>query len=162
MARRYGRCPRGERLRLAVPHGHWKTTTLIAGMRSSGVVAPCVIDSPVNRVIFVAWTEQALVPELCPGDIVVMDNLSSHKGLNVQAMIKAAGARLLYLPPYSPDLNPIETCSPRSRRCSEKRPRGPLILCGPPSGASSTTSRRQSARTCSPPQDTIQTGGIRL
>jgi len=108
MARRYGRCPRGERLRMAVPHGHWKTTTLIAGMRNSGVVAPCVIDSPVNRVIFEAWVEQALVPELRPGDIVVMDNLSSHKGPAVRALIEAASAHLLYLPPYSPDFNPIE------------------------------------------------------
>ena len=108
MARRYGRCPRGERLRMAVPHGHWKTTTLIAGMRSTGVVAPFVIDSPVNRIIFEAWVEQALVPELRPGDIVVMDNLSSHKGPAVREMIEAAGARLLYLPPYSPDFNPIE------------------------------------------------------
>jgi transposase len=108
MARRHGRCPRGERLRMAVPHGHWKTTTLIAGMRSSGVVAPFVIDSPVNRAIFEAWVEQALVPELRPGDIVVMDNLSSHKGPAVKALIEAAGAQMLYLPPYSPDFNPIE------------------------------------------------------
>ena len=104
MARRYGRCPRGERLRIAVPHGHWKTTTLIAGMRSSGVVAPLVID----RLIFEAWVEQALVLELRPGDIVVMDNLSSHKGPAVRALIEAAGAELPYLPPYSPDFNPIE------------------------------------------------------
>ena len=88
---------------MAVPHGHWKTTTLIAGMRNSGVVAPFVIDSPVNRVIFETWVEQALVPELRPGDIVVMDNLSSHKGPAVRALIEAAGAELLYLPPYSPD-----------------------------------------------------------
>jgi transposase len=108
MARRYGRCLRGERLRMAVPHGHWKTTTLISGMRSTGVVAPFVIDSPVNRVIFEAWVEQALVPELRPGDIVVMDNLSSHKGPAVQALIEVVGAQLLYLPPYSPDFNPIE------------------------------------------------------
>ena len=87
---------------MAVPHGHWKTTTLIAGMRSSGVVAPLVIDRPVNRVIFEAWVEQALVLELRPADIVVMDNLSSHKGPAVRALIEAAGARLLYLPPYSP------------------------------------------------------------
>ena len=93
---------------MAVPHGHWKTTTLIAGMRNSGVVAPFVIDSPVNRVIFETWVEQALVPELRPGDIVVLDNLSSHKGPAVRALIEAAGAQLLYLPPYSPDLNPIE------------------------------------------------------
>jgi hypothetical protein len=75
-------------MRMAVPHGHWKTTTLIAGMRSTGVVAPFVIDSPVNRLIFEAWVEQALVPELRPGDIVVMDNLSSHKGPAVQAKRK--------------------------------------------------------------------------
>ena len=93
---------------MAVPHGHWKTTTLIAGMRSTGVVAPFVIDSQVNRIIFEAWVEQALVPELRPGDIVVMDNLSSHKGPAVRGMIEAAGACLLYLPPYSPDFNPIE------------------------------------------------------
>lgn len=93
---------------MAMPHGHGKTTTLITGMRSSGVVAPFVIDSPVNRMIFETWVEQALVPQLRPGDIVVMDNLSSHKGPAVQVMIEAAGAHLLYLPPYSPDFNPIE------------------------------------------------------
>lgn len=93
---------------MAVPHGHWKTTTLIAGMRSSGVVAPFVIDGPVNRLVFEAWVKQAMVPELRPGDIVVMDNLSSHKGPAVQALIEAADAQLLYLPPYSPDFNSIE------------------------------------------------------
>ena len=93
---------------MAIPHGHWKTTTLIAGMRSSGVVAPFVIDRPVNRLIFEAWVEQALVPELRAGDIVVMDNLSSHKGPAVRALIETKGAHLLYLPPYSPDFNPIE------------------------------------------------------
>ena len=112
MARRYGRCPRGERLCMAVPHGHWKTTTLIAGMRNSGVVAPCVIDAPVNRVIFETWVEQAPLAELRPAEIVVMDNLSSHKGPAARALIETAGARLLYLPPYSPDFNPIENlCS---------------------------------------------------
>ena len=93
---------------VTIPHGHWKTTTLIAGMRSSDVVAPFVIDSPVNRLIFEAWVEQALVPEMRPGDIVVMDNLSSHKGPAVRALIEAQSAHLLYLPPYSPDFNPIE------------------------------------------------------
>ena len=108
MARRYGRCPRGERLRMALPHGHWKTTTLIAGMRSSGVVAPLVIGRPFNRLIFEAWAEQALILKLRPGHIVVMDNLSSHKGPAVRALIEAAGAELLCLPPYRPDFNPIE------------------------------------------------------
>jgi transposase len=108
MARRYGRCPRGERLRMSVPHGHWKTTTVIAGLRCSGIVAPFVIDCAVDRDVFEAWVEQVLVPELRAGDIVIMDNLSSHKGPRVQAMIQAAGAELRYLPPYSPDFNPIE------------------------------------------------------
>ena len=108
MARRYGRCQRGERLRMSVPHGHWKTTTFIAGLRNSGVVAPFVIDCPVNRDIFETWIERVLVPELCPGDVVVMDNLACHKGPRVRALLEAAGAKLRYLPPYSPDFNPIE------------------------------------------------------
>lgn len=108
MTRRYGRCVRGERLRMSVPHGHWKTTTVIAGLRNSGIVAPFVIDRPVNREVFETWVERLLVPTLRPGDIVVMDNLSSHKGLRVRALIEAAGAELRYLPPYSPDFNPIE------------------------------------------------------
>ena len=108
MARRHGRCPRGQRLRMSVPHGHWKTTTFIAGLRNSGIVAPYVVDCPVNRDLFEAWVEQALLRELRPGDIVVMDNLSSHKGPRVRALIESRGASLLYLPPYSPDFNPIE------------------------------------------------------
>ena len=108
MARRYGRAPRGRRLRVGVPHGRWKTTTFVAGLRRSGVVAPFVLDGPINRTAFEAYVEQALVPELRPGDVVILDNLSSHKGARVRAMIEAAGASLLYLPPYSPDFNPIE------------------------------------------------------
>ena len=108
MARRYGRCRRGERLRMSVPHGHWKTTTFIAGLRNSGIVAPFVIDRPVNRTIFEARVQRVLVPNLRQGDIVIMDNLSSHKGPRVRALIEAAGATLRYLPPYSPDFNPIE------------------------------------------------------
>jgi transposase len=108
MARRYGRAPCGQRLRMGVPHGHWKTTTFIAGLRNAGMVAPVVIDGPVNRKIFELYVENVLVLELEPGDIVVMDNLSSHKRPGVRAMIRAAGTRLLYLPPYSADFNPIE------------------------------------------------------
>ena len=108
MARRYGRCPRDERLRMSVPHGHWKTTTVIAGLRNSGIVAPFVIDCPVNRAVFETWVEQVLVPTLRAGDIVVMDNLASHKGPRVCALIEAAGAELRHLPPYSLDFNPIE------------------------------------------------------
>ena len=108
MARRYGRAPRGQRLRVGVPHGHWKITTFVAGLRRSGLVAPFVLDGPINREAFEAYVGRVLVPELRAGDVVVMDNLSSHKGPSVRAMIEAAGARLLYLPPYSPDFNPIE------------------------------------------------------
>jgi transposase len=108
MTRRHGRCRRGERLRMSVPHGHWKTTTVIAGLRNSGIVAPFVIDCPVNRAVFEAWVAHGLVPILRPGDIVVMDNLSSHKGPKVRELIEAAGAELRHLPPYSPDFNPIE------------------------------------------------------
>ena len=108
MARLRGRSPRGERLRSPVPHGHWKTTTLVAGLRLSGIAAPFVIDGPINRDAFQAYVDRVLVPELSPGDIVVMDNLGSHKGPAVRTAIEAAGARLLFLPPYSPDFNPIE------------------------------------------------------
>ena len=108
MARRYGRAPKGERLRAGVPHGHWKTTTFVAGLRLTGMIAPMVLDGPINGRAFQAYVDQVLVPELEPGDIVVMDNLGSHKGADVRAAIEAAGARLLYLPPYSPDFNPIE------------------------------------------------------
>ena len=108
MARTHGRAPRGARLRMGVPFGHWKTTTFIGGLTTRGLVAPWVLDGPINRDAFETYVTQVLVPELRPGDIVAMDNLSSHKGPKVRAMIEAAGAQLLYLPPYSPDLNPIE------------------------------------------------------
>ena len=108
MARTHGRAPRGRRLRAAIPHGHWKTTTFVAGLRASGMVAPMVLDRPINGEFFQAYVDQVLVPELRPGDIVVMDNLGSHKGVGVREAIEAAGASLLYLPPYSPDFNPIE------------------------------------------------------
>jgi transposase len=108
MARTHGRARRGERLRAAIPHAHWKTTTFVAGLRSTGMVAPMVLDGPINGAAFQAYVEQVLAPELHPGDTVILDNLGSHKGLGVRAAIEAAGARLLYLPPYSPDFNPIE------------------------------------------------------
>ncbi|WP_265548230.1 IS630 family transposase [Roseomonas mucosa] len=108
MARTHGRSRRGQRLRAAIPHGHWKTTTFIAGLRNSGMVAPMVLDGPINSVAFQAYVDQVLVPELRPRDIVIMDNLGSHKGAGVRAAIEAAGASLLYLPPYSPEFNPIE------------------------------------------------------
>ena len=108
MARTHGRAPRGERLRAPIPHGHWKTTTFVAALRNTGLVAPMVLDGPINGVAFQAYVDQVLVPDLRPGDIVVMDNLGSHKGAGVRTAIEAVGASLLYLPPYSPDFNPIE------------------------------------------------------
>mgnify|MGYP001567150016 FL=1 len=108
MARTRGRAPRGERLRAAVPHGHWKTTTFVAGLRQDGIVAPFVLDGPINRDAFETYVARVLVPDLRSGDVVIMDNLSSHKGPRVREMIEAAGASLRYLPPYSPDFNPIE------------------------------------------------------
>jgi transposase len=108
MTRLYGRAPRGERLVAAVPHGHWRTTTFIAGLRQSGVIAPLVLDGPMTGAAFRAYVEQALVPALKPGDVVVMDNLAAHKVAGIEQAIALAGASLLYLPPYSPDLNPIE------------------------------------------------------
>ena len=108
LTRLRGRSPRGRRLRAAVPHGHWKTSTFVAGLRKDGIVAPFVIDRAINGDIFRAYVEQVLVPTLRPGDIVIMDNLGSHKVTGVREAIEARGAALLYLPPYSPDLNPIE------------------------------------------------------
>ena len=108
MTRTHGRALRGERLVAAVPHGRWTTMTFLAGLRSNGITAPCVFDGPINGTLFRAWVEQFLVPTLKPGDVVVLDNLSSHKGLGARRAIRATGAHLLFLPPYSPDLNPIE------------------------------------------------------
>jgi len=108
MVRRYGWSARGERLVDAAPHGHWKTTTFLAGLRSSGIVAPLVLDGPMTGEAFLAYVQQFLAPELKPGDVVVMDNLAAHKVAGVAEAIRAAGASLMYLPPYSPDLNPIE------------------------------------------------------
>ena len=108
MVRLHGRAPRGQRLIDKVPHGHWVTTTFLAGLRVGALTAPCVIDGPMNGATFLAYIEQILVPSLKPGDIVVMDNLAAHKVAGVRQAIEAAGASLRYLPPYSPDLNPIE------------------------------------------------------
>jgi transposase len=108
MTPRYGRAPRGTRLRGYAPHGHWQTTTFLAALRRGRLAAPAVFDGPINGESFLAWVQQCLVPTLRPGDIVVMDNLSSHKIVGLRRAIEAAGATLLYLPPYSPDFNPIE------------------------------------------------------
>jgi transposase len=108
MSRRYGRAPQGQRLMAAVPHSHWKTTTFIAALRSTGMTAPMVLDGALTGDWFCAYVKQVLVPELRAGDIVVLDNLSSHKRVEARQAIEAAGARLVFLPPYSPEFNPIE------------------------------------------------------
>lgn len=108
MARMRGRARRGERCRAAIPHGHWKTTTFTAGLRLSGLTAPMVLDGPMTGPAFIAYVEQVLVPTLTPGDIVILDNLPAHKVTGVRAAIEAVGAEVRYLPPYSPEFNPIE------------------------------------------------------
>jgi transposase len=108
MARRYGRAPRGERCRAAVPHSHWKTTTFTAGLRLGGLVAPWALDGPMDGEAFKTYVKEVLAPELRRGDIVVVDNLPAHKAAGVREAIEHAGATLLFLPPYSPDFNPIE------------------------------------------------------
>lgn len=108
MTRLRGWAPRGRKLLAKVPQGQWRTLTFLAALRHDRIEAPCVIDGPINGELFLAYIEQVLVPTLKPGDIVIIDNLASHKGKAVRRAIRAAGAKLFFLPPYSPDLNPIE------------------------------------------------------
>ena len=108
MARLYGRSKRGERCRAAIPHGHWKTTTLVAGLSTDGIIAPMILDGAMDGEMFSAYVQTLLAPCLLPGDIVIMDNLPAHKVKAARQAIEAAGAALLFLPPYSPDFNPIE------------------------------------------------------
>jgi transposase len=124
MTRRYGRSPKGQRLVCPVPHGHWKTTTFIAGLRSSGLSAPMVIDGAMNGDLFEAYVKQILVPTLTPGDVVILDNLPSHKRVAAIRAIESAGCTVRFLPPYSPDLNPIELAFSKLKsllRKAEKR-----------------------------------------
>ena len=120
MTRTHGRCQQGRRLVMDVPHSHWKTTTFPVALTFTGLTAPVVINGPVNGDLFVAYIEQQLVPTLRPGDIVVMDNLSSHKRVGVREAIEAAGAELRYLPPYSPDFNPIEKAFSKLKALARK------------------------------------------
>ncbi len=153
MVRRYGRCPRGERLVDATPWGHWKITTFVAGLRASGLIAPMVLDGPMTGEVFRAYVEQVLVPELQPGDVVVLDNLAAHKVAGIREAIRAANASLLYLPLYSPDLNPIEQVLPSSKRCYARR-RAPRRHSGPSSENCSIASPPRNARTTSATADT--------
>ena len=108
MVRSHGRCPKGHRLAGSAPFGHWRTTTFVAGLRHDGIIAPLVMDCPMNGLIFQMYVRECLAPELRPSDTVIMDNLGSHKSQAVRDSIMEQGAYLLFLPPYSPDLNPIE------------------------------------------------------
>jgi hypothetical protein len=162
MARTHGRAPRGERLRVGVPHGHWKTTTVVAALSLRGMIAPFVLSGPINREAFEAYVERVLVPELRPGDIVVMDNLSSHKGPKVRALIEAAGAELLFLRPTAPTSIRSRTHSPSSRRSCARPPNAPSPASGARSDASSISSTRSNAPTTSLLPVTIQTDGIPL
>jgi transposase len=152
MTRLDRRCPCGERLVSPVPWGHWKTTTFIGAQRQNGLVAPCAFDGPINGEKFRAWVEQFLVPELKPGDIVVLDNLSSHKVAGVRTAIESAKARLLYLPPYSPDLNPIEQGFAKLKPCCARPRREPSTPSSTPSPARSKPSRPTNAQTISQTQ----------
>jgi transposase len=116
MTRFYGRALHGQRLVDAVPHGHWKTTTFVAALRTTGMTAPMVIDGALNGDLFCAYVDQILVKELREGDIVVLDNLSSHKRQEARVAIEAVGARVVFLPPYSPDFNPIENAFAKLKR----------------------------------------------
>jgi transposase len=120
MSRTHGWWQRGKALLAKVPHGHWKTMTFLAALRHDSITAPFVLDGPINGESFAIYVEQVLVPTLKPGDIVVLDNLGSHKGSAVRRKIRAAGARLFFLPPYSPDLNPIEQVFSKLKRLLRK------------------------------------------
>ena len=116
MARRYGRSPKGARLACPAPHGHWKTTTFVAALRADGLAAPLVIDGAMTGDLFAAYVRQVLVPTLRPGDVVVMDNLACHKRAAAPRAIEDAGCAVRFLPPYSPDLNPIELAFSKLKR----------------------------------------------
>jgi len=155
MARRYGRGPLGARLVAAVPHGHWRTTTLVAGLRQSGVIAPLVLDGPMTGTAFRAYVEQFLAPALTPGDVVVLDNLAAHKVAGVRQALAAAGASLLYLPPYSPDLNPIEQLFAKFKALLRKAATPPRRSSGRPSAVSSPPSHLTNAPATSATANTV-------
>ena len=134
MTRTYGRSPRGARLVEAVPYGRWETTTFLGAMRSTGFVAPLCVEGAINGPLFQAWIEQHLAKVLRSGDVVVMNNLSSHKGTAIIAAIEAVGATVRYLPPYSPDLNPIELAFSKFKKLlrddAERNTEKLWLLCG--------------------------------
>ena len=147
MARARGRCPRGQRLRAAVPHGHWKTSTFVAALRNDGITAPFVIDGDINGIVFRAYVETVLPPALVDGDIVIMDNLGSYKIAGVREAIAARGVSPVYLPAHSPISIRSNRSSPSSRNSSEAPPLAPLTPSGPQSANSSIASHHRNAPT---------------
>ena len=162
MTRTYGRCARGQRLVAKAPFGKWRTLTFLAALRCDGLTAPCVIDGPINGASFRAYVEQVLVPILAPDDIVVMDNLGSHKGRAIRAAIRAAKAKLFFLPAYSPDLNPIEQAFAKMKTLLRKPTPEPSMRPGEPSARCSTASPQQNAQITSPTLDMLQPNQIAL
>jgi DDE superfamily endonuclease len=154
MTRLRGRCPKGGRLLSKAPFGHWKTQTFIAGLRCEALTAPFVIDAPMDRRIFETYVETQLAPTLKPGDIVISDNLAAHKSAEAEQAIRAKGAWLVFLPPYSPDLNPIEMAFVSSRPCWAPERSAPSTPSGAQSVRSATSSVPRNAKTTSPPQGT--------
>jgi transposase len=153
MTRRYGRAPRGRRCLDSAPHGHGETTTFVGALRRRRLTAPMVTDGPMDGEMFLAYGRQCLCPRLQPGDTVILDNLSSHKVAGVAEAITATGAIVLFLPPYSPDLNPIEKFFPNSRRGSAKPRNAISMLSGRKSGSCSIRSPQANAQTTSPLAD---------
>ena len=162
MTRLRGWAPRGRKLVAKVPQGHWRTLTFLAALRCDRIEAPCVIDGPINGESFLAYIEQILVPTLRPGDIVVIDNLGSHKGKAVRRAIRATGAKLFFLPPYSPDLNPIEQVFANSRPCCARPQSAPSKPHGNGSASCSMPSRHRNAPTTSGMPDMLPANWIRL
>ena len=156
MARLRGRAPRGERCRAGVPHGHWKTTTFTGALRLTGMTAPFVYDGAMNGNVILAYVEQVRVSALAAGDVVIMDNLPAHKAAGVRDAIEVAGASLLYLPPYSPDFNPIENAFSKLKALLRAKAKGQSPPSGTPSVPSSNSSHPQNAQTTSRQQDMNQ------
>ena len=149
MTRLYGRAPHGQRVIASAPFGHWKTTTVVAALRRTGLTAPMVLDGPMTGPAFLAYVQQVLVPTLEPGDIVVLDNLSAHRIGDVRAAIRAAGASSSCCRPIRPTSTRSRWPSPRSKPCSAKSPREPSTASGAASASFSTASRRTNAPTTS-------------
>jgi hypothetical protein len=162
MTRVRGWAPRGRKLLAKVPQGHWRTLTFLAALRCDRIDAPCVIDGPINGENFLAYVEQVLVPTLKAGDVVVIDNLGSHKGKAVRRAIRATGAHLFFLPPYSLTSTPSSRSSPSSRPCSARPQNAQLKRRGSESAHSCKCSLRRNAPTISETQDMLQSNRIRL